>query len=152
MHKLERTLRIPITIDEAWAFFSSPDNLKKITPPNIGFDIKSGYSDQMYAGMIITYTVKPFLDIPVNWVSEITEVKDKFFFIDEQRKGPYAMWHHEHHFKAIPNGVEMTDIVNYKLPFGVLGKWLESILVRPKVQGIFDYRNKKMVELFGNYV
>lgn len=151
MHTLERTLRIPITIDKAWAFFSSPENLKKITPPDIGFDIKSGYSSPMHAGMIITYTVKPFLGIPLNWVSEITEVEEKSFFIDEQRKGPYAIWHHQHHFKAIPHGVEMTDIVNYKLPFGVLGEWLEPVLVRPKVHGIFDYRNKKMVELFGEY-
>ncbi len=151
MHKLERTQRIPVTLDEAWEFFSSPENLKIITPPYMGFDIKSGGGAHMYAGMIIRYTVRPLLAIPMNWVTEITHVKEKSFFVDEQRVGPYAVWHHQHHFKEIQNGVEMTDIVNYKLPLGILGELLEPILVRSKIQEIFDYRNRKMVELFGNY-
>ncbi|MGN6648398.1 MAG: SRPBCC family protein [Cytophaga sp.] len=151
MHKLERKQRIPVTLDEAWEFFSSPENLKTITPPYMGFDIKSGGGTHMYAGMIIRYTVRPLLGIPMNWVTEITHVKEKSFFVDEQRVGPYAVWHHQHHFKEIQNGVEMTDIVNYKLPLGILGELLEPILVRSKIQEIFDYRNKKMVELFGNY-
>ncbi|WP_018342780.1 SRPBCC family protein [Cytophaga aurantiaca] len=151
MHTLERTQRLPITIEEAWDFFSSPKNLKVITPPYMGFNIKSGGESPMYAGMLIKYTVTPLLGIPMKWVTEITHVEDKKFFVDEQRVGPYAIWHHEHHFRAIPNGVEMTDIVNYKLPLGIIGEWLEPIIVKHKVQEIFEYRNVKMLELFGEY-
>jgi ligand-binding SRPBCC domain-containing protein len=151
MHTLERTQRLPITVEEAWNFFSSPKNLKKITPPYMGFHIKYGGESPMYAGMIIKYTVTPLLGIPMTWVTEITHVEDKSFFVDEQREGPYAIWHHQHHFKAIPNGVEMTDIVNYKLPLGILGEWIEPFLVKSKVNEIFEYRNKKMIEMFGEY-
>lgn len=151
MHTLERTQRLPITVEEAWNFFSSPKNLKKITPPYMGFHIKYGGESTMYAGMIIKYTVTPLLGIPMTWVTEITHVEDKSFFVDEQREGPYAIWHHQHHFKAIPNGVEMTDIVNYKLPLGIVGEWIEPFLVKSKVNEIFEYRNKKMIEMFGEY-
>lgn len=151
MHTLERIQRLPITIEEAWDFFSSPKNLKVITPPYMGFNIKSGGESPMYAGMLIKYTVTPLFAIPMKWVTEITHVEDKKFFVDEQRVGPYAIWHHQHHFKAIPNGVEMTDIVNYKLPLGILGEWIEPFLVKRKVEEIFEYRNVKMLELFGEY-
>lgn len=151
MHTLERTQRLPITVEEAWNFFSSPPNLKTITPPYMGFAIKSGGGGAMYAGMIIKYTVTPLLGIPMTWVTEITHVEEKNFFVDEQRVGPYAVWHHQHHFKAISNGVEMTDIVNYKLPLGILGEWVEPFLVKRKVEEIFEYRNVKMLELFGEY-
>lgn len=151
MHTLERIQRLPITIEEAWEFFSSPKNLKVITPPYMGFNIKSGGESPMYAGMLITYTVTPLLAIPMKWVTEITHVEDKKFFVDEQRVGPYSIWHHQHHFKGIPNGVEMTDIVNYKLPLGIIGEWIEPFLVKGKVEEIFEYRNAKMLELFGEY-
>jgi len=151
MHTLERIQRLPITVEEAWDFFSSPKNLKTITPPYMGFHIKSGGESPMYAGMLIKYTVTPLLGIPMKWVTEITHVEDKEFFVDEQRVGPYSIWHHEHHFKAIPNGVEMTDIVNYKLPLGFIGEWLEPFIVKRKVEEIFEYRNIKMLELFGEY-
>jgi ligand-binding SRPBCC domain-containing protein len=151
MHTLKRIQRLPITVEEAWNFFSSPENLKIITPPYMGFHIKSGGESPMYAGMFIKYTVTPLLGISMKWVTEITHVEDKKFFVDEQRVGPYAIWHHEHHFKEIPNGVEMIDIVNYKLPFGIIGEWLEPVIVKRKVQEIFEYRNTKMLELFGEY-
>ena len=151
MHTLQRTQRLPITIEQAWEFFSSSENLKIITPDYLGFTLESGGDVPMYAGMLIKYTVKPLLGIPMTWVTEITHVEDKKFFVDEQRVGPYAIWHHEHHFKTIPNGIEMTDIVNYKLPFGFLGNIVEPFLVRSKVKEIFEYRNTKMIELFGNY-
>jgi len=151
MHTLIRTQRLPIAIAEAWDFFSDSKNLKVITPPYLGFTIKSGGDVPMYAGMLIKYTVKPLLGIPLTWVTEITHVEDKKFFVDEQRVGPYAIWHHEHHFKEIPNGIEMTDIVNYKLPLGIIGEWIEPLIVKSKVESIFDFRNKKMIELFGEY-
>lgn len=150
MHLLQKTIQLPVSIEKAWDFFSDPRNLKEITPDYMGFDITSEFfEEKMYAGMIITYKVKPLLGIGVNWMTEITQVKDHQFFIDEQRIGPYKLWHHQHHFKPIENGVEMTDIVNYALPLGVLGKMVEPILVRKKLQEIFDYREEKMKTIFG---
>lgn len=151
MYKLERTQRLPISLDEAWDFFACPDNLQKITPAYMGFDIKSGGGIPMYAGMIIRYTVRPLWSIPMTWVTEITHVVPGQFFVDEQRVGPYAIWHHQHHFKAIENGVEMTDILHYKLPLGLLGKLAYPFLVKNKLEEIFNYRNQKMIELFGTY-
>ena len=151
MHKLERIQRLPISLDQAWDFFASPDNLKKITPSYMGFDIQSGGGVPMYAGMIIKYTVRPLLGIPMTWVTEITHVEPHRFFVDEQRVGPYAIWHHQHHFKAIENGVEMTDLLHYKLPFGILGDLFHPLLVKNKLEEIFNYRNKQLVEIFGTY-
>ena len=115
----------------------------------MGFDITSGNQDEkIYPGMIITYTVNPLLNIPMKWMTEITQVSPKSYFIDEQRSGPYKIWHHEHHFKKIEGGVEMTDILHYKVPLGFLGNIAEKLLVRKKVQEIFDFRKKKLDKLF----
>ena len=150
MHCLKRTIKLPISVEEAWGFFSNPRNLQKITPKNMGFNITSEFFKQkMYAGQIITYIVSPMLGIKMNWMTEITQVKDKEFFIDEQRVGPYKIWHHQHHFKAIDGGVEMTDIIDYVVPLGFLGRLVEPILVRGKLKEIFDYREVKMDEMFG---
>lgn len=140
---------IPISLDEAWEFFSSPKNLKTITPPYMGFDITCKTDEKMYAGQIITYTVRPLFNIPITWVTEISHVKDKEFFVDEQRFGPYAFWHHKHFFKAVDNGVEMTDQVDYGLPLGILGQIAHPIIVKNKLKEIFDFRYKKIEELFG---
>jgi ligand-binding SRPBCC domain-containing protein len=105
----------------------------------------------MYAGQIIEYTVKPVLGIPLYWMTEITQVKDKEYFIDEQRFGPYSLWHHQHHFKAIDGGVEMTDIIHYKNPLGIFGKITNALFVKNKLKGIFDYRFKKVEEMFGHW-
>lgn len=117
----------------------------------MGFDITSGYAagDKMHEGMIITYKVKPVLGIPLNWMTEITHIHDKVYFVDEQRFGPYDLWHHQHWFKAIDGGVEMQDIVNYKIPFGFLGDIANSIFVRKQLKGIFDYRFNKLEQMFG---
>ncbi|KAA3645240.1 MAG: hypothetical protein DWP98_11395 [Bacteroidetes bacterium] len=150
MHVFKTSTRLPISIDEAWAFFSNPKNLKVITPEYMGFDITSQlYNDSMYNGMIITYKVRPVLNIPIRWMTEITHIHDRVFFVDEQRIGPYKIWHHQHHFKAIEGGVEMTDIIDYVVPFGFIGRFLEPILVRPKLNEIFSFRENKMKELFG---
>lgn len=150
MHSLKTIQRIPIDIDTAWNFFSQPANLAKITPDNLGFDIISKHHGHtMYAGQIIEYKVKPMLNIPLYWMTEITHVADKKFFVDEQRFGPYKLWHHQHHFKAISGGVEMTDIVHYALPLGILGKIAHSLFVKKQLNEIFDYRYKKVEELFG---
>nr|WP_067059780.1 SRPBCC family protein [Mucilaginibacter sp. L294] len=142
---------IPISLDEAWAFFSSPLNLQKITPPDMRFVVTSDYTadTKMYAGMIITYKISPLAGIKLNWMTEITHVQDRKYFVDEQRFGPYALWHHQHHFKEIAGGVEMTDILNYAIPFSIIGRLTNKVYVGKKVKDIFDYRVKAVEELFG---
>jgi ligand-binding SRPBCC domain-containing protein len=141
---------MPITLDEAWEFFSRPDNLKNITPTNLGFNIISKHQGEtMYAGQIIEYIVKPILGIPLYWMTEITQVVNKQYFIDEQRFGPYAMWHHQHHFKAIEGGVEMTDIVHYKIPFWFLGDIANTLFVKAQVKNIFEFRFAATEKKFG---
>jgi ligand-binding SRPBCC domain-containing protein len=148
MHQFIRKQFVKTDLQTCWDFFSSPANLKRITPSYMGFDVKTEVPTQMYEGLIIAYTVKPLLGIPVEWVTEITHVKDKSFFVDEQRKGPYTMWHHEHHFKEVEGGVEMTDIVSYIIPLGFLGKLVHPFLVKPKLEEIFAYRFKIVEEVF----
>ena len=112
----------------------------------MGFDVKTELPEKMYEGLMIEYTVKPLLGIPMNWITEIKTVKELEFFVDEQRKGPYKIWHHEHHFKEVEGGVEMIDIVSYELPLGFLGKIMHPILVRKKLEEIFDYRFRTVEE------
>ncbi len=145
MFTLKTEQVIPISLDDAWDFFSNPNNLSKITPPWLNLKVTSDLPDKMYQGMIITYKVYPILGIPQNWVTEITTVKEKNFFIDEQRFGPYKFWHHQHHFKEINDGVEMRDIVSYALPFDPLSRPLNKLLVDKKVKGIFEFR-KDVIE------
>jgi len=149
MHQFIRKQFVKTDLQTCWDFFSSPANLKRITSSYMGFDVKTDVPSQMYEGLIIAYTVKPLLGIPVEWVTEITHVKDKTFFVDEQRKGPYTMWHHEHHFKEVEGGVEMTDIVSYIIPLGFIGKLVHPFLVKPKLEEIFAYRYKIVEEVFG---
>lgn len=143
------TQRLPISMDVAWEFLSNPRNLKTITPEYMSFNIISGADRKMYAGQIIQYIVTPILGIKAKWVSEITQVVDREYFIDEQRFGPYAFWHHKHFIKEIEGGVEMEDIIDYKVPMGILGQLVHPFLVKPKLEEIFEYRRKKLIELFG---
>ncbi len=143
--------RLPISIDEAWDFLSSPKNLKTITPPYMGFVIVSGDEKPMFSGQIIQYTVTPVLGIKAKWVTEITHVSHKKYFVDEQRFGPYSFWHHKHFLSEIDGGVEMEDIIDYKIPFGWLGELLHPILVKPKLDEIFEFRRVKLISLFGVY-
>lgn len=144
---------LPITLDQAWEFFSSPHNLAAITPNDMAFIVTSAFNkeEKMYPGMIITYKVAPLFGVKLNWMTEITQVVDKTYFIDEQRFGPFQFWHHQHHFKAVPNGVEMTDILTYGLPLGILGTIAHSIMVGNKIKAIFAFREKKTNEIFGAY-
>ncbi|MDW8295856.1 MAG: SRPBCC family protein [Raineya sp.] len=149
MYQLYRKQVLPISLEEAWEFFSSPFNLKKITPPDMGFEVKLISPEQkMYAGMIIAYKVRPLLGIPVNWVTEITQVREPYFFVDEQRFGPYSFWHHQHHFREVAEGVEMEDLVSYKIPLGILGKFANWLFVRKRLEYIFDYRYKVLEQIF----
>jgi ligand-binding SRPBCC domain-containing protein len=148
MYQLKKTQLVKTDLTTCWDFFSSPKNLKVITPEYMGFDVLVDIPEKMYEGLMIAYTVKPLLGIPMEWITEIKYVHDQQFFVDEQRKGPYKIWHHEHHFKAVDGGVEMTDIVSYELPFGFIGKLGHPLLVKSKLEEIFDYRFKKVDELF----
>jgi ligand-binding SRPBCC domain-containing protein len=149
MKTLKRIQILPISLPVAWEFFSDPKNLKKITPPYMGFDITSELPEgKMYQGMIITYKVSPFLGIPVDWVTEITHVQEPAFFVDNQKSGPFKYWHHQHIFKEIEGGVEMTDIVNYAAPVPVIGTWLEKLMIERRVNEIFDYRFKVLEKRF----
>ena len=150
MYSLKAVQRIPITIDEAWDFFSSPANLNKITPADMSFNIISvHHGESMYAGQIIEYKLRPLLNIPVYWMTEITHVEDKKYFVDEQRFGPFGMWHHQHNFKAIEGGVEMIDIVHYKLPLWFLGDIANVLFVKRKLKKVFDHRFTQIEKLFG---
>lgn len=151
IHKLQRIQKLPTDLRTIWDFISSPKNLKTITPDYMGFEIKTELPDKMYAGQMIQYIVKPLLGIPLSWCTEITHVEDMKYFVDEQRQGPYKLWHHQHHLKEIKNGVEMLDIVHYQAPLGFLGELVTPLIVTPKLEQIFEYRFEKMIELFGEY-
>lgn len=152
VYSLKTVQRLPISMEQAWDFFSKPDNLKDITPSNLGFHILSKHhGDRMYPGQIIEYKVSPVLGIPLYWMTEITHVQDFRFFVDEQRFGPYSLWHHQHHFAAIEGGVEMTDIVHYKLPLWILGDIANTLFVRSQLRQIFAFRFRKAEELFGTW-
>lgn len=151
IYRLETVQKLPISQKEAWDFLSDPKNLKRITPDYMGFEILSGASDKMYAGQIIQYLVTPVMNIPTKWVTEITHVDEGNYFVDEQRFGPYSFWHHKHFLKPIPNGIEMVDIIDYKIPLGILGQLVHPILVAPKLKEIFEYRKQALIELYGEY-
>lgn len=147
---LKREQKLPISLATAWEFFSHPKNLGEITPAYMNFKtLSNSYSDTVYAGQIITYKVSPLLGIPLFWMTEITHLKEQEYFIDEQRFGPYALWHHLHRFQEIPGGVLMTDVVNYKMPLGVLGNLAHWLFVRKQVEAIFDYRTTVLEKRFG---
>ena len=150
VYSLKKTQFIPISLDAAWDFFSHPKNLAVMTPEYLNLKFTNElYGDEMYPGQVMTYNVRPVLGIPMFWMTEITHVMPKKYFVDEQRFGPYAFWHHKHFLKEVPGGVEMEDIIDYKIPFGLLGQLVHPILVKPKLNEIFNYRTQKLTELFG---
>jgi len=148
MYTIKANIILRAPLDEVWDFFSSPKNLEKITPPGMRFDIMTGGEGKMYPGHIISYRLSPIPGIRMTWVTEITHVEEGKFFVDEQRIGPYKMWHHEHHFKVVPDGIEMTDIVSYAIPLGILGKLAHFLYVGKKVKSIFEYRSEVIHKYF----
>lgn len=151
IYTLHKKQNLPISLDEAWSFLSDPKNLKVITPDYMSFNIVSKIDRPLYTGQIIQYIVTPLLGIKTKWVSEITHIEDKKYFVDEQLYGPYALWHHKHFIKEIDGGVEMEDIIDYKVPLGILGQLVHPFLVKPKLEEIFNYRQQKLETLFGVY-
>ncbi len=151
-YQLHTTQKLPATIQEVWDFISSPANLKEITPPHMGFIVTSNTGSQkMYPGMIITYKVSPLLGIKLDWMTEITHVRDFEYFVDEQRIGPYSIWHHQHKIEPIEGGVLMTDIVTYEPPFGILGAIANTLIIKSQLKQIFDYRTIALEKRFGTY-
>ena len=138
-------------IDFLWDFFSKPRNLNKLTPEDVQFKIISGKSDDFYEGKIISYKIKPFKLVTLNWITEISQVEEGSYFIDNQISGPYKMWHHEHHFKSNADGTtEIIDKVKYKVPFYILGRLMHKIFIRRKLLDIFIFRQKQINDLFNN--
>ena len=149
IHVLESSQIIRATIERAWDFFSDPRNLAKITPPELDFTILTALPARVHPGMMIEYRVRPLLGIPVRWLTEITHVESGKFFVDEQRIGPYRIWHHEHRFKELDGGrIEMTDRVTYVLPFSPLSDVIHPFLVKPQLAKIFAFREKAVSEIF----
>lgn len=150
IYRLNDKILLKTTLDQAWVFFSDPHNLNEITPADLSFEILWGADRKMYPGQIITYKVSPFPFFKTTWVTEITHVKEKEMFVDEQRFGPYSFWHHQHLFKETGNGVLAEDIVHYKVPLGFLGDIANAFIVKNKLKQIFDYRHRKLIEIFNN--
>lgn len=152
MYKLYFSQKLPIDLLQAWDFFSSPANLEKITPKNLGLKIKHHHSEKKtYAGQIIAYSVEPLWNISMEWITEITAVQEPLYFIDEQKFGPYRFWHHEHWFTSIPNGILIEDILYYKVPFGIFGKALHHLKIKKDLERIFQHRSEVLEKLFGHY-
>jgi len=148
-HVLERSQFLPITLEQAWAFFSSPRNLAVITPPEMGFVIHAPFDDTpTHTGQRINYTVKPVLGIPLKWTTLINDVEKPFRFVDTQISGPYKRWWHQHTFEVVDGGVMMHDRVEYELPLGPLGELAHTIFVKSKLEGIFSFRNTALKSLF----
>ncbi len=148
-HVLEREQVLPVTLEEAWTFFSTPKNLALITPPEMGFVIREPFDDQpAYTGQLISYTVRPMLGIPLTWVTRIEEVIGPTRFVDTQLKGPYKRWWHVHTFQSVFEGVLMRDRVEYELPMGPIGELAHGIIVRRKLTAIFDHRHRTLERLF----
>ncbi len=149
--KLKYSQKLPISLNEAWDFLSSPNNLELITPKSMDFNITDWDKKKAYPGQIIQYTVKPLLGVRINWVTEITHVNDNLYFIDEQRFGPYAFWHHKHFIKEIENGVLIEDVIHYKIPLGPIGVLLNFLIINSKLNSIFKYRKQELTKIFGDY-
>jgi len=153
VYSLRSVQNLPVTLERAWDFFSHPANLAEMTPEYLNLKFTNElHGDRMYPGQIITYKVKPVLGIPMFWMTEITHVDEHRFFVDEQRTGPYRIWHHQHHFRAIDGGVEMTDIVHYQPPLGILGAMANGLFIRKQLNDIFMFRRRRVEELFGMWI
>ena len=151
-YQFTTTQKIPVDKNEIWGFISSPQNLKEITPEYMGFNITNNIAEGlMYPGMIITYKVSPLFNVKLNWMTEITQVKDLEYFVDEQRIGPYKLWHHQHRIEAIEGGVLMTDIVTYHPPLGFLGSIANALFIKKKLKEIFDFRTLALEKRFGKF-
>ncbi|MFD1064370.1 cell division inhibitor [Winogradskyella litorisediminis] len=151
IYRKQSIQKLPISLEEAWEFLCNPANLEKLTPPDMKMTIISGADRPMYAGQVLQYSVTPLPGFKTKWVSEITQYVDKNYFVDVQLYGPYAFWHHKHFVREILGGVEMEDIIDYKVPLGFIGQLVHPFLVKPKLESIFNFRKEQMTKIFGTY-
>jgi len=152
MHSIKSIQKIPAPLETVWGFYSNHANLQIITPSYMRFKIISqNINEKLHTGQVIEYKVRPMFNIPLHWMTAIRKVEAPIYFMDEQRKGPYSTWQHQHYFKAIEGGTEMTDIVLYKNPFGIIGEIANVLLVKRKLRDIFEYRFNKMESVFGKW-
>jgi ligand-binding SRPBCC domain-containing protein len=148
-HQLYREQQLNCNIETAWKFFSSANNLSEITPKDMKFIVLTEFeNDEIYEGMTIDYYVSPLFGVKMKWQTEIIQVDFQKSFTDFQKKGPYKLWHHHHEFIENENGVLMKDTVDYELPFGFLGEIAHAVLVKKKLENIFNYRYKILEEKF----
>ncbi|MCC6911197.1 MAG: SRPBCC family protein [Flavobacteriales bacterium] len=148
-HVIERRILLPIRQKEAWDFFSTPMNLARITPEDMRFEILTEHPERpIFSGMHITYRVRPLFRVPMTWRTEIREVEAPFAFTDAQINGPFAKWEHEHSFVGTPHGIRVVDRVVYRLPFGMLGRLMHTLVVKSRVEAIFDHREKVLRAIF----
>jgi ligand-binding SRPBCC domain-containing protein len=149
IHEYEVEQKLPISLEMAWDFFSSPKNLSTITPPEMEFRILTeNLKDEIHEGMEIDYKVRPLLRIPMKWKTRICKIEDKKTFTDIQLKGPYTIWEHTHHFQTCEDGILMRDYIRYKIPMGIIGHWMNSLFIRKKIKSIFDFRKETLEKLF----
>lgn len=147
-YKLTGKIHLPISIDQAWDFFSNPNNLSKIMPTNMGFKVIEGATLPLYEGQIIEYKVTPLPLFKTTWISEIAHINKPHYFVDTQLEGPYKLWHHKHFLKSTKTGTEVTDVVHYQVPFGIIGRILHPFIIKPKLNNIFKHREKQISQLF----
>jgi len=145
---LRKEQLLPTSIDRCWEFFSNPANLNLITPPSLGLQITSDMNSEIYEGMIINYKVNAFLGFATDWVTEITHINKPYYFVDEQKIGPYKLWHHQHFFSENNKGIIAEDIVNYAVPYGPLGNIINSIYIQNILDNIFNFRNEALNVIF----
>ncbi len=151
LHTRTWVQKMPVSIDRAWDFFSMPDNLARITPPEMFLRGNRGSAGRaIYEGMRLHFVLYPFMMIPVRWTTEIMRVSKPDFFEDRQLEGPYELWHHTHRFREIEGGTEMTDIVEYALPFDLFGEIVDSLIVGRRLDEVFEYRRRKVAEILGS--
>jgi len=151
IYEINTKQKLPISKKTAWEFLSDPKNLQEIMPDDMGFEILSGADKKMFTGQILQYKVTPLPGFKTKWVTEITHVEKPDYFVDIQLYGPYALWHHKHFIHEIDGGVEVEDLVHYKLPLGALGRLMHPMVVKPKLNQIFKAREAKMIEKFGHF-
>jgi ligand-binding SRPBCC domain-containing protein len=148
IHSLVQVQFVPADLARVWGYFATPRNLDGMTPPDLAFRIQ-GNPGPMHPGQMISYRIRLGPGIWTTWLTEITHVQEGSLFVDEQRIGPYKLWHHEHHFAPRPGGVEMTDRVTYAIGFGPVGELVHALWIRPKLERIFAFRRTRVKELFG---
>jgi len=149
IHRLHQQQLIPASIEDVWAYFSNPENLNELTPPDMSFEITHSGQKEMYPGQLIEYRVQFIRGIKSRWLTEIAHVRQHAYFVDEQRIGPYQFWYHEHWFETVDDGVRITDHVTYAMPFSLLGEVVHAFWIQKRLTAIFDYRQRKIIELFG---